>query len=297
MSTSSLDKFEDQLCCMICKELLNVPETTPCGHTFCNLCIRRHISGESKCPVCRADVFAGSLRSNPFAQDIVESWQKLRPELDRLVTGNTEDDFSKSCVPTQEIEEVVPSSSPEESNGMARCPICNQKMPIEEIERSHLSQCLGNPGSLRVKKTPAKKVMVNYHMLSDKALRDLLVKEGLSKTGSRPRLEKRHLEFLLQWNANAASKNPVGRSEILRRMQQWEQAEDSLQHTKSVKELDSQKWVEDHHSEFNVLKANAFRQLGRDGPRKRTLADIEASMGDSMPEDAAAKKQDKKSKS
>ena len=53
----SIIEFEDELKCPICLDLMNVPVTAGCGHTFCRICVTRSVSSTrtnaSKCPVCR----------------------------------------------------------------------------------------------------------------------------------------------------------------------------------------------------------------------------------------------------
>ncbi|CAL1612593.1 unnamed protein product [Knipowitschia caucasica] len=48
---------EEQLQCSICLELFSDPVTTPCGHSFCRLCLSRHWdqSLQCLCPLCNQD--------------------------------------------------------------------------------------------------------------------------------------------------------------------------------------------------------------------------------------------------
>lgn len=41
------------LSCPICTELLCRPVTTPCGHSFCKLCLELALSTKPYCPICR----------------------------------------------------------------------------------------------------------------------------------------------------------------------------------------------------------------------------------------------------
>jgi hypothetical protein len=43
--------------CEICKEPISIEYTIPCGHSFCYLCIRRHLSERDFCPVCRGSPY------------------------------------------------------------------------------------------------------------------------------------------------------------------------------------------------------------------------------------------------
>ena len=43
-----LEQWDTLLRCHICKDFLKVPVLTPCGHTFCSLCIRKYINNSAK---------------------------------------------------------------------------------------------------------------------------------------------------------------------------------------------------------------------------------------------------------
>jgi Lon protease-like protein len=43
----------EELDCSICMKLLYEPVTTPCGHTFCRICLRRAVDHSPSCPLCR----------------------------------------------------------------------------------------------------------------------------------------------------------------------------------------------------------------------------------------------------
>lgn len=62
----SVIEFEDELKCPICLELMTVPVTAGCGHSFCRVCVTRSVSSlrtnASKCPVCRK-TFSSSILS------------------------------------------------------------------------------------------------------------------------------------------------------------------------------------------------------------------------------------------
>ncbi|AFN83718.1 zinc finger domain-containing protein [Encephalitozoon romaleae SJ-2008] len=38
--------------CRVCDCEISIRHGTPCGHSFCYLCIKRHLSGHDTCPVC-----------------------------------------------------------------------------------------------------------------------------------------------------------------------------------------------------------------------------------------------------
>ncbi|GAA6089550.1 tripartite motif-containing protein 16-like isoform X1, partial [Tachysurus ichikawai] len=72
----------DQFSCLVCLDLLNDPVTTPCGHSFCNLCIngcwdQEDVKGVYSCPQCK-ETFTPRpvLCSNNMLAEVVEKLKK-----------------------------------------------------------------------------------------------------------------------------------------------------------------------------------------------------------------------------
>ncbi|GBF60910.1 postreplication repair E3 ubiquitin-protein ligase [Trichophyton mentagrophytes] len=80
--------FESALRCQICKDFFDNPVITSCCHTFCSLCIRRCLSSEGKCPVCRSSDQELKLRRNWAVGSLVESFKTARPSMLALVRNN-----------------------------------------------------------------------------------------------------------------------------------------------------------------------------------------------------------------
>ncbi|KAF6825464.1 DNA repair protein [Colletotrichum plurivorum] len=76
-----LSTVEAALRCQICKDFFKTPMLTSCSHTFCSLCIRRALSNDGKCPLCRASDEPHKLRSNWSMEEVVESFNKARKEM------------------------------------------------------------------------------------------------------------------------------------------------------------------------------------------------------------------------
>uniref|UniRef100_A0A8C6UZM7 Uncharacterized protein n=1 Tax=Neogobius melanostomus TaxID=47308 RepID=A0A8C6UZM7_9GOBI len=57
MAAVSCVLSEDQFLCSICLEVFTDPVTTPCGHSFCNICINKHWDNcdHCHCPVCKEE--------------------------------------------------------------------------------------------------------------------------------------------------------------------------------------------------------------------------------------------------
>ncbi|KAL8769983.1 MAG: hypothetical protein Q9209_004230 [Squamulea sp. 1 TL-2023] len=79
-----LAPLESALRCQVCKDFFDTPMITSCSHTFCSLCIRRCLTNDGKCPVCRASDQELRLRRNWTVQEIVETFQLARPSLTSL---------------------------------------------------------------------------------------------------------------------------------------------------------------------------------------------------------------------
>jgi len=78
---SLVSPLESSLRCQVCKDFFNNPVITSCSHTFCSLCIRRCLSTEGKCPVCRSSDQELKLRRNCAVQEIVDSFRNARPNM------------------------------------------------------------------------------------------------------------------------------------------------------------------------------------------------------------------------
>ncbi|KAJ6259253.1 hypothetical protein Dda_6152 [Drechslerella dactyloides] len=92
-SIPALQALETSLRCSVCKEYFNAPMITSCGHTFCSLCIRRHLSSVQKCPTCRGSDEESKLRKNTLIEELLLSFVAIR------------DDMLQKLIPKEEPEE------------------------------------------------------------------------------------------------------------------------------------------------------------------------------------------------
>ncbi|KAF9244235.1 hypothetical protein BU15DRAFT_42358 [Melanogaster broomeanus] len=67
--TTDLRQLDANLRCTICSELYDAPITIACGHCFCSLCIRAHITKEPECPSCRKPTAEAHFRLNPALEE------------------------------------------------------------------------------------------------------------------------------------------------------------------------------------------------------------------------------------
>ncbi|KAG5928891.1 hypothetical protein E4U42_007758 [Claviceps africana] len=64
--------------CQVCKDFFQTPMITSCSHTFCSLCIRRALSSDGKCPLCRSSEQELKLRCNWAMAETVEAFSRAR---------------------------------------------------------------------------------------------------------------------------------------------------------------------------------------------------------------------------
>lgn len=134
-------------------------------------------------------------------------------------------------------------------------------------------------------KQPERLPAVAYSMLKDTALRKKMAELGLSTSGTRQMLEKRHQEWVTIWNANCDSARPKKRSELLNDLDVWERTMGSRAPTMSRaanmgaqikdKDFDGSAWAVKHDTSFKDLIARAR------GSRSKAVQQVkEASPGD-----------------
>uniref|UniRef100_A0A3B1IV17 E3 ubiquitin-protein ligase TRIM39-like n=1 Tax=Astyanax mexicanus TaxID=7994 RepID=A0A3B1IV17_ASTMX len=79
MASSSSLLSEDQLQCSICLDVFTDPVSTPCGHNFCMVCLRKcwNSSSHCQCPVCKEEFSRRpELRVNTFISGLAAQFQK-----------------------------------------------------------------------------------------------------------------------------------------------------------------------------------------------------------------------------
>ncbi|KAJ4323196.1 E3 ubiquitin-protein ligase rad18 [Fusarium piperis] len=178
---TGLAAVENALRCQVCKDFFKTPMITSCSHTFCSLCIRRALSNDSKCPLCRASEQELKLRSNWSMEEAVEAFVKTRvaalelarkggvanaapkrkagndhhesddaPEGKRLRTSTrlrrSRTNTPSYTIPTEENEVVEVSDDddyePEPEDGLVACPVCQSRMKEWQVFK-HLETCTG----------------------------------------------------------------------------------------------------------------------------------------------------------
>lgn len=78
---AGLMPVEQAFRCHVCKDFYNSPMLTSCNHTFCSICIRRCLSVDGKCPLCRALDQESKLRGNWALREAVDAFVRSRAAL------------------------------------------------------------------------------------------------------------------------------------------------------------------------------------------------------------------------
>ena len=76
-----LSQLDSLLRCHICKDFIKVPVLTPCGHTFCSLCIRGYIDVKARCPLCLNELRESMLRGDILVNEVILCYKSLRDDL------------------------------------------------------------------------------------------------------------------------------------------------------------------------------------------------------------------------
>eukprot|EP00301_Raphidiophrys_heterophryoidea_P005037 c12151_g1_i1.p1 GENE.c12151_g1_i1~~c12151_g1_i1.p1 ORF type:complete len:607 (+),score=162.88 c12151_g1_i1:273-2093(+) len=69
-SGSSYDQ-PDSISCPICMEVIKEAFMTSCGHSFCYLCISRHLDNKNSCPLCNISITRSSIFPNFVLNDVI----------------------------------------------------------------------------------------------------------------------------------------------------------------------------------------------------------------------------------
>ncbi|MCJ1421620.1 E3 ubiquitin-protein ligase rad18 [Xylographa parallela] len=340
-----LRSVEAALRCQVCKDFYNTPMLTTCCHTFCSLCIRRCLTSDGKCPICRSSDQEIRLRRNWAVQEVVDTFTAARPSILQLgqdilavrTQGKTEGQKRKrgnNDVEGQDQGNVWQRTTRSKSHkspkghsganvamedentsddsldaayksedGLSACPICNQRMKIEDVFQ-HLdthqeddskdqsrktisslgSVCkIGSPPKtlpLTVERLPS----LSYSIINENALRKKIATLGIPNWGSKQLLSRRHTEWVNLWNANCDSLKPRTKRELLHDLDVWERtqggsavvASNSLSSTNTVmaKDFDSAAWSANHRDDFRQLIAQA-----RQKPTENTVGATHDDLG------------------
>lgn len=107
---------------------------------------------ESLCPLCKSEQFESNLKRNVLLEEIVLCFERLRPDLlEQLQLPENSPLPEQKVTPEHEVieildEESASSSAPNPNDNLVLCPVCQQRMEADFLQRSHLDDCLnGKP--------------------------------------------------------------------------------------------------------------------------------------------------------
>jgi hypothetical protein len=173
--------IEDQLRCDVCKQLLDVPVSLKCYHTFCSFCIRRYLelSGNDFCPSCRISASSTDIRLEPRLAGILN------------ILGSDRGSVRK-C-----IRSKLKNSNSESSNVGSRNETFNKQADMAELFKGTSS------GDNQV---VGRTLLPLYKNLKDKQLKELILGDGLEALAEhfsmgRDDLIRYHKEFVFTQQA------------------------------------------------------------------------------------------------
>lgn len=163
-----LADLDSLLRCHICKDFLKTSVLTPCGHTFCSICIRKYLQKENKCPLCLSELTESMLQKEFLVQEICKSFLKVREPLLNHLRAKTDEDTFNDVEEIQILETRKRTFQPSQQEvgierkkkknvignllmkkpskqKMGQCPICEEYFPITILETTHIDECLKNP--------------------------------------------------------------------------------------------------------------------------------------------------------
>ncbi|NWX56707.1 RAD18 ligase, partial [Promerops cafer] len=185
------------------------------------------------------------------------------------------------CTKSQE----KPSTSVGKGDKKVECPVCEVAV-LEQYINKHLDSCLTREekkDSLRSSDHKRKLMSkVVYNLLSDRDLRKKLKEHGLSTSGTRQQLIKRHQEFVHMYNAQCDSLSPKSVAEVVKELEKNEKIRvqlecnkpggNSLTFTKdqTEEEIDEihAEYRNKHRSEFKFLVDQVNKRWKKTGERK-----------------------------
>ncbi|NWU42675.1 RAD18 ligase, partial [Hylia prasina] len=203
--------------------------------------------------------------------------------------GGKDNEVGPQEIPGGTESHEKPSTSVVKRDKKVECPVCEVAV-LEQYINKHLDSCLTREEKKDSLRSSAhkRKLMskVVYNLLSDRDLRKKLKEHGLSTSGTRQQLIKRHQEFVHMYNAQCDSLNPKPVAEVVKELEKNEKirvqlecnkpGENSLTFTKdqTEEEIDEihAEYRNKHRSEFKFLVDQVNKRWKKIGERKAESA-------------------------
>ena len=112
--------------CPICWEDMTSPTITPCGHNFCQTCIRAALEVKKECPVCRVFISCHrKLREDPTFYEALHQGAESQDSRMLLAESTSQLAMTWACV----------TCTLENADALSRCAACNSRRPSEHVSR------------------------------------------------------------------------------------------------------------------------------------------------------------------
>jgi E3 ubiquitin-protein ligase RAD18 len=207
--------------------------------------------------------------------------QASQESIERSVVQDSEDDGSQYA--EEGFSPLLGNPPTEPDDGLVACPTCKQRMK-EEAVFPHLDQCDGlDRSTIQQYDCTAKRKQstsvaysvsspskarqrlgaLNYSLLTETALRKKLAEIGIPSYGSKPLMQRRHVEWMNLWNASCDSSKPMTKRELLRELDIWERTQGrqfaNAQGPAGVmaKDFDADGWTKSNKDDFADLVRKA----------------------------------------
>lgn len=236
------------------------------------------------------------LRSSTRARSVTYAYEETSTQLETSLSKD------ETYIPddVEDISSVSVSNPPppvtQPDDGLVSCPICTRRMK-PTLVFSHLDRCPGPPSQNQSsttlpspKRTPfafqsttrpsptslERLPSLNYTLMNDRELRRKLSALGISSTGPRQLLQRRHTEWINLWNANCDSRHPKTKRELLQELDLWERTQGASSSSSTNgygngnggvngkvdvarKDFDKENWGRGHQDSFRDLIEQARR--------------------------------------
>lgn len=222
-----LDKLQEHLNCPICKELFNNPQILRCGHSFCSLCIRKHLDRTinigkntfNQCPNCAESAEVVDLRPNRSVAVVVQLFEKSRPALLALL--------KQSISKADNEEEVIDTAVGHKGRGRKRAnPASNNTAEVNNcVEVLNIDFPNGAPITKRMP-------LHSFHKMQLSQIKKLVEKATscskvrLRLDGNKDALEWRFREFVHLHNAQVDAINPKTMDWVINKINKMESSKD-----------------------------------------------------------------------
>lgn len=222
--------LEETMQCLICGDLYDNPHILGCGHSYCSICIRKHLDKvlntshlNTQCPTCKEKAELGHLKADRPLAMVIMNYKRVRNELLNLLKGNE----NKDCDKKRKRKGALGSIADDDDDEI----VVSKSKQIERIP----------PLSL--------------HNLTALKLKQLIIdlcnkKCQYSKPrldGDKAKLESRYREIVLLNNAQLESLEPLTFDEVVEQVNEAETCRDKANkkyNTSNNENVKSKDWAE-----------------------------------------------------